>query len=328
MSICGKREYQPLKKWKLCILALSGLPFVVKFAYLNQAWVSSPIDRAQLGLWGTGVLLIVVVTAILKLIFHFPTNKPLRQSRALRTLPLPIVIYILGTVYNINAVQLIASVGIAWMTAWMLYGRIAGSMLAIAAVMATLAVPGSSYWLGKASTAFSAPIRAAYTPEFTARSQSGYLGRKAVPSEAFSRFFRTSDAHQFRYASPSNDVSVLAVRIGSNIHEIHPATHCLRSSGWLVQSEQLHDVALNGRADSLSVTESVVANSAGAKLLVWVWYSSPEKSTGSFIRFRRMYKKNAVWRTYQLTSPIGNGNDIAEVRQNLISFLESGKISK
>lgn len=325
MNASVEREYQPLKKWKLCVLAISGLPFAFKAAYLAKAWGTSPIDAARIGLWGSGVLLVVVVTSILKLIYRFPTNKPLRQSRALRLLPLPIALYVFGVCVDLNAVQLIASVGIAWTTAWMLYGRVVGSMLAVAAVMAVLAVPGSSYWLSKTTTMLSAPTHAAFVPKFAPRSQNGFLGREVRANDAFRNFFRTSEAHQFRYASVSNEISVLAVRVGQDIHEIHPATHCLRSSGWLVESETLRDVTLPGRADPLSLTESIVANSAGKRLVIWVWYSSPAVSTGSFIRFRRMYAADTTWHTYQITAAVGRDGDIESARRNLSQFLEAGE---
>lgn len=317
--------FQPFKKWKICVMALSTIPFAIKFAYLNRAWVSSPVDRARLGLWGSGVLLIAVLTTTLKLIYRFPTDKPTHESRALRILPIPIVLYLAGILLDFNALQLIASVGIAWATAWMLYGRVVGALLSLATVMAILAVPGSSYWLGKASSAFVAPIRTPCHPTFSARSQQGYLGYEIPANAAFTRFFQTSDAHQFRYASKSNEVSVLSVRVGSDIHEIHPATHCLRSSGWKVECEELRDITMTSRKDPLSVTEAVVSNAAGSRLVMWVWYSSPAESTGSFIRFRRLQASGAPWQTFQLTTQLDRTDDLTSARQKLRTFLESGK---
>ena len=314
----------PRNKFKLCLLAVATIPFVVKVAYLNRAWVSSPIDRARLGLWGTAALLTVFVALYLKLVKRFPAEKPLRESRSLRVLPLPLLMYVAGLVLDLNAVQLVASVGILWATAWMLYGRTSGLILAPAAVFAVLAVPGSSYWLGKAASAFTAPVTAAYVPAFDAHSQKGYLGREVPPNEAFRRFFRTSDAHQFRYATSSNEVVVLAVGIGKDIHEIHPATHCLRSSGWRIRSEDLRDVALPGRKEPLSVTEAIAVGEMGTLQLVWVWYSSETKSTGSFIRFRHLYSKDVLWRTYQLTTFVGKDGDVERARQRLLGFLRSG----
>ena len=314
----------PRNKFKLCLLAAATIPFVVKVAYLNRAWVSSPVDRARLGLWGSAALLTVVVAIYLKLVKRFPAEKPLRESRSLRVLPFPLILYVAGLVFDVNAVQLVGSIGILWATAWMLYGRTSGLMLAPAAVFAVLAVPGSSYWLGKAASGFTAPVTAAYAPAFDVRSQKGYLGREVPPTEASRRFFRTSDAHQFRYASSSNEVAVLAVSIGQDIHEIHPATHCLRSSGWKIRSEDLRDVTLPGRAEPLSVTEAIAASDMGTQLLMWVWYSSATSSTGSFIRFRHLYSKEVPWKTYQLTTFVGKDGDVERARRRLLEFIASG----
>ena len=318
----------PRNKFKLCLLAVATIPFVVKVVYLNRAWVSSPLDRTRLGLWGSAALLTVFVAMCLKLVKRFPAERPICESRSLRVLPLPLLVYVAGLVLDLNAVQLVGSVGILWATAWMLYGRTTGILLAPAAVFAVLAVPGSSYWLGKAASAFTAPVTAAYAPAFDAHSQKGYLGREVPPTESFIRFFRTSDAHQFRYASRRDEVAVLAVRIGNDIHEVHPATHCLRSSGWTVRSEEARDVALTGREGPLAVTEAIVENRTGGRMLMWVWYSSASVATGSFIRFRHLYATDEAWYTYQLTTFLGRNETPDDARQKLCAFLAAGGETK
>ena len=131
------------RNWtKLVWLALAAIPFAVKVAYLMKAWVTSPVDRIHIGLYGSLSLLFVVI--------------------------------------------------------------------APAAVCAVLAVPGSIYWISRASQAFTGETVAAYAPAFAPGSQKGYLGREIEPSAAFERFFRTGEAHQFAYANTSNAVSVLA----------------------------------------------------------------------------------------------------------------------
>ncbi|MCQ2390310.1 MAG: exosortase-associated EpsI family protein [Kiritimatiellae bacterium] len=315
----------PRNKLKLCLLAVAAVPFVVKFAYLNQAWVSSPVDRARLGLWGSAALLFAVVAMIFKLVKRFPTVKPLVQSRSLKVLPLMVLMYVVGLVLDINAVQLVASVGILWSAAWALYGREAGLLLVPAAACAIMAVPGSSYWLGKAVSGLTAPLSVAYTPSFSAKSQVGYIGSEIPANDAMSRFFRTSKARQFRYASRSNEVAVLAVQIGKDIHEVHPATHCLRSSGWSILSEELRDVALPGCEKPISMTEALASNGSGRHLLMWVWYSSEKESTGSFIRFRRLYSADVPWRTYQVTTYVGDHDDIEAARRTMAAFLSARK---
>ncbi len=309
---------------KLALLALSAIPFAVKTAYLERAWVSSPIDRLHLGLYGTLALLIVFVVVVAKLHWRFLTVKPLAKSRSLRLMVVPVALYVIGLIWDVNALQLIASVGILWTAAWALYGRVSGLMLAPAAVCAVLAVPGSLYWLGNASSALRATPNAAFAPEFSPRSQKGMLGRSIPPTAGFTRFFRTSDAQQFIYADASNEVSVLAVKVGRDIHEIHPATHCLRSGGWYIESERIITVPHPLDGGTFEVDEAVA--SAGAKrMLTWIWYSSAEKSTGSFLHFRRMYSTKTEWHTYQVATGLEDGEDSeSAARARLSAFLARG----
>ena len=174
---------------KLLLLALAAIPFAVKVMYLERAWVSSPIDRIHLGLYGTLSLIFVFIAVVAKLYWRFLTVKPLAQSRSLKLMVLPCILYVIGIVWSMNAVQLISSVLILWTAAWALYGRVSGIMLAPAAVCAVLAVPGSLYWLGNAYAAFAATPNAAYAPEFTVDSQVGMLGRE---EPANSLLFRSS----------------------------------------------------------------------------------------------------------------------------------------
>lgn len=304
---------------KLAFLALAAIPFAVKFEYLRRAWGSSPIDHIHLGLYGTLALIFVFIAVVAKLYWRFLTVKPLVQSRSLKLMILPCILYVIGIVWNINAVQLISSVLILWTAAWALYGRVSGIMLAPAAVCAVLAVPGSLYWLGNAYAAFVATPNPAFVPTFTSESQVGMLG---LEEQANPLLFRTSHARQFRYENPTNSITVLAVEIGKDIHEVHPATHCLRSSGWRIVSENIANVDGVRDDDSrFSVTEAVV-DSVHGKMLVWIWYSSDKFSTGSFLHFRRLYKSSVRWFTYQLSTPIGpDGKDAASHR--LARFLRN-----
>ena len=141
---------------------------------------------------------------------------------------------------------------------------------------------------------------------------------------AFQRFFRTSDAHQFAYANTSNAVSVLSVKIGDDVHEIHPATHCLRSGGWFVEADSLRRVELPGRESPLQVTEAVVTK-GGARALVWIWYSTGELSVGSFLRFRQLYSRDGGWHGFQVMTSIGPGErSLESERKALAAFLASG----
>ena len=69
---------------KLLLLARAAIPFAVKVMYLERAWVSSPIDRIHLGLYGTLSLIFVFIAVVAKLYWRFLTVKPLAQSRSLK----------------------------------------------------------------------------------------------------------------------------------------------------------------------------------------------------------------------------------------------------
>ena len=150
------------------------------------------------------------------------------------------------------------------------------------------------------------------------------LGRELIPSKGVSRFFRTSDVRQIVYADVSNTVSVLAVRVGGDIHEVHPATHCLRSGGWRIVSEKI--VQIEHPAGGVLEADEAVVDSSKGRLLVWIWYSSDDVSTGSFLHFRRMFSASACWRTYQVATPVGDGEEgLAAARMLMQRFLAREK---
>ena len=291
-----------------------------------KAWVTSPVDRINIGLYGSLSLLFVLIAVVAKLHWRFLTVRPMKRSRSLRLALVPLVLYAIGFIWSVNALQLIASVGLLWAVAWGLYGRVSGLMLAPAAVCAVLAVPGSVYWISRAGQAFTGETAAAFAPAFAPDSQKGYLGREIEPSDGFTRFFRTSEARQFAYANASNAVSVLSVKIGRDVHEIHPATHCLRSGGWFVESDELRKVDLPGRVGSFQVTEAVVQK-GGTRALVWIWYSTDELSVGSFLRFRQLYSRTDRWQGFQIMTAVGPGEpSLDRARGVLAGFLSGGRV--
>lgn len=330
----GKEEEQskpvgPGRNWmKLGVLGLAAIPFAVKVAYLMKAWVTSPVDRINIGLYGSLSLLFVSIAVAAKWHWRFLTGNSsttMKYSRSLRIAAIPLVLYMIGVIWSINALQLIASVGFLWAIAWALYGRESGFLLAPAAVCAVLAVPGSVYWISRAGQAFTGETTAAFAPVFAADSQEGYLGREIEPDDAFLRFFRTGEAHQFAYANASNAVSVLSVKVGKDVHEIHPATHCLRSGGWFVESDGQRRVELPGRTAPFQVTEAIVQK-GGVRALVWIWYSTDKRSVGSFLRFRQLYSRNEAWHGFQVMTSLGlEDQSLVRKRQELAAFLARGK---
>lgn len=181
-------------------------------------------------------------------------------------------------------------------------------------VLFLTAVSGSSLLLFHAGEICFEGIR--FTPEFSGHAGE-YFGRTIQPDDNTKRFFVTSSIRQFRYTRNDVDISVLAVQCGSDIHEIHPASHCLRTSNWTICSESILYVQ-----DDFAVTE-IDARKGKNRFLVWVWYSSDEFSTPGFLGFRRHFRPGGNYYTYQLAIPV---YDTAEAsRSELKNFIRSLK---
>ena len=151
-------------------------------------------------------------------------------------------------------------------------------------------------------------------PDFPSRCGE-FWGRSIEPDENTKRFFVTSTVKQYCYTKNNADISVLAVQCGRNIHEIHPASHCLRTSMWTVHSEKI--LYLQNR---FAVTE-IDASRGGNRILVWVWYSSKTFSTPGFLGFRRHFTPGGNYYTYQISIPL-YGN-IENGRSELKKFVQA-----
>lgn len=136
-----------------------------------------------------------------------------------------------------------------------------------------------------------------FIPEFPSH-VGNYWGRSLQVDANTRSFFATSTVRQFRYTADNADVAVLAVQCGKNIHEIHPASHCLRTSMWTVHSENIRYLK-----DNFAVTE-IDAEKGSTRMLVWVWYSSEKFSTPSFLGFRRHFSAGSRYFTYQISVPV------------------------
>ena len=155
-----------------------------------------------------------------------------------------------------------------------------------------------------------------FIPEFTGH-VGEFWGRSIEPDENTKRFFVTGIVRQFRYNRNDTDVSVLAVKCGKDIHEIHPASHCLRTGFWTINSEKIFYLQ-----DDFAVTE-IDAEKGSSRFLMWVWYSGDEISTPGFLGFRRHFKSGGNYYTYQISTPIHK--DSEQSRAVLRQFLRSLK---
>ena len=142
-----------------------------------------------------------------------------------------------------------------------------------------------------------------------------FWGRSIEPDENTRRFFVSSKVRQFRYVKNNADISVLAVKCGRDIHEIHPASHCLRTGLWTVHSEKVLYLP-----DDFAVTE-IEAQKGRNRILVWVWYSSEKLSTPGFLGFRKHFRPDRNHHTYQISVPLYKNAEAG--REELKNFVQA-----
>ena len=135
----------------------------------------------------------------------------------------------------------------------------------------------------------------------------GFTTEEIPLSEATIRFFEGTEAHQYAITNGIIHCNILKVKCGNDIHKIHPASHCIRSSGAEILSESvtMHTMP-DGR--NLPVTE-IISRIRGMNILTFVWYTGPQKTTGSFYTFRRKWSPSEQWFSYQAATEIYHGNE-------------------
>ena len=158
-------------------------------------------------------------------------------------------------------------------------------------------------------------------PNFGALSMTHrYMGRVIEPDEGMRRFFRHSDVKNYHFADNQRNYGVLEVHCGKNIHEIHPASHCLRCGGATILVE--HQRIINLRGCNYAVQEIIVEKN-GHRELVYVWYSTDEFSVASFLSFRKFWSSSVSWYSWQVQTVLSDTpeDDKEQLRQFIEAFL-------
>jgi len=156
--------------------------------------------------------------------------------------------------------------------------------------------------LSRGGASSAAPFR----PDLTAAPEGVRIVELPLTEDTI-RFFEGSEAHQYQVADGVFECNALVVKCGSDIHKIHPASHCMRSGGAEIRSESVVMQRLpDGR--SLPVTE-IHATVRGFPILTFVWYTGPDETTGSFFAFRRKWSASEEWRSYQFAAPVAAGSE-------------------
>ena len=158
---------------------------------------------------------------------------------------------------------------------------------------------------------------AAFRPDLKAAVE-GFTTTETPLTEDTIRFFEGATVHQYAISDGVFRASVLEVKCGNDIHKIHPASHCLRSSGAEILSESvvMHTMP-DGR--SLPVTE-IRSKIHGTPILTFVWYTGPEETIGSFYTFRRKWSPSEQWYSYQIVTEVYDGKEDA-ARKFLLDLL-------
>lgn len=156
-----------------------------------------------------------------------------------------------------------------------------------------------------------------FRPDLT-DAPAGFTITETPLTEDTIRFFEGAEAHQYRITDGIFQCSFLEVKCGDDIHKIHPASHCLRSGGAVIQSEAVVTHTMpDGR--ELSVTE-IRSKLRGTPILTFVWYTGPQKTLGSYFKFRSCWSSSKQWYSYQAVTEIYENNEEA-ARKFLLDML-------
>ena len=158
---------------------------------------------------------------------------------------------------------------------------------------------------------------AAFRPDFKVAVEE-FTTTETPLTEDTIRFFEGATVHQYTITDGVFRASILEVKCGNDIHKIHPASHCLRSSGAEILSESvvMHTMP-DGR--SLPVTE-IRSRIRGTPILTFVWYTGPGETIGNFYTFRRKWSPSEQWYSYQIVTEIYDGKEDA-ARKFLLDLL-------
>ena len=150
-----------------------------------------------------------------------------------------------------------------------------------------------------------------FLPDFSHMNFDNYLGRELPITEADRQFYGDNDIEKYFFAGDTSAIHVLAVHCGDDVHQIHPPSHCLRTSGGNILDEKSQHISVN--SNNLAVNE-IVAVQNTQQILLWVWYSNDEQSTASFLNFRRLWTPSRPWVAFQLLTDLDDGLEAARQR--------------
>ena len=175
-----------------------------------------------------------------------------------------------------------------------------------------------------ASGHYSASIHPSVIPNFGKLIFNDFRGIQQGDSSQFINFYGDSDIRRFIFTDNNNNIiNILQVSKIKNIHNVHPSTFCIRVAEYSILSEQTLHIPQKGKQPAFDV-QDIVAQKSNSKHIFWQWYSTPEKSTASFLLFRTLYSSNGNWTALLVDAPINESiENTRQLLQNLIQgFME------
>ncbi len=166
---------------------------------------------------------------------------------------------------------------------------------------------------------YSAALRPSVMPDFSKLIFNDFRGIQQRESPRDKRFYGDSDIRRFTFTDGNNIVNILQVSKIQNIHNVHPTTFCIRISGYDIVSEQTFHIPQDGKRPAFDVQE-IVAQKNNQRHIFWQWYSTPEKSTASFLLFRTMYSSDGNWTAFLADTPANES--IEQSRKALQSLIQ------
>ena len=139
-----------------------------------------------------------------------------------------------------------------------------------------------------------------FRPDLTVPPE-GFTMLEIPLTPAQKQFFQGTEVHQYGITDHVFQCSILEVKCGSDIHKIHPASHCLHSGGATIRSESVVLLRLSDGRE-LPVTEIRSTRADGVPTLTFVWYTGPKETLGSFFRFRSKWSPSDQWYSYQIAT--------------------------
>ncbi len=150
-----------------------------------------------------------------------------------------------------------------------------------------------------------------------------FIGRAQDVTKQDIRFFGSDSViDRYYFVGTNKGIFVLAITCGQKVNSIHPASHCLRTSGWTIVSEKIKKMEINGKTFYI---DEIITENNNSTFLMWVWYSNSGFSTSSFVYFRRMWNQSETWHTYQIMISLDNRNQssIHAAQDQLQDFVQT-----